>query len=387
MLTRQGWLVGAGAVALLGAGRLLGIFELFLLGAGAAALLLVCTLATALTRLRLDVARELHPPRVHAGSPSRVEVGVRNAGGRRTPVLRLRDPVARTRGAELLLGPLKPGERARAAYRLPTDRRGIIDVGPLSVIVSDPFGLTSVATPAAPVSQLTVYPRVDDVVAVPHTRGHDPHAGADHPNALGVVGEDFYALRPYVLGDDLRRVHWPSTARHDTLMVRQDELPWQGRVTILLDVRHRTHTTDTLEAAVSAAASVVTACWNRRDLVRVVTTDGRDTGYAAGHAHVEAIMEYLAVVGASGDAPVVRVLDSLRRSATGGALVVLVGHVAAAERDAIARLRNTFGALTLVTFGDGPGDGRGPEIRVTPETPFATAWNTAMKHRSTGALR
>jgi uncharacterized protein (DUF58 family) len=115
MLTRQGWLVGAGALGLLVAGRILGIFELFLLGAGAAGLLLVCTLATSLTRLRLDVSRELHPPRVHAGSPSRVEVAVRNAGGRRTPVLRLRDPVAGTRGAERLLGPLKGGPRARAA--------------------------------------------------------------------------------------------------------------------------------------------------------------------------------------------------------------------------------------------------------------------------------
>ncbi|MGH2684801.1 MAG: DUF58 domain-containing protein, partial [Actinomycetota bacterium] len=197
----------------------------------------------------------------------------------------------------------------------------------------------------------------------------------------------FYALRPYVQGDDLRRVHWPSTARHDSLMVRQDELPWQGRVTILLDVRRRTHTPDSLEAAVSAAASVVSACWNRRDLVRVVTTDGRDTGYAAGHAHIEAVMEHLAVVAASGDSPVLRVLDSLRRSATGGALVVLVGHVAAAERDAIVRLRNTFGALTLVTFGDNTGEQRPGEIRVTPDVPFATAWNTVMKRRSVGATR
>jgi uncharacterized protein (DUF58 family) len=190
-----------------------------------------------------------------------------------------------------------------------------------------------------------------------------------------------------VLGDDLRRVHWPSTARHDALMVRQDELPWQGRVTILLDVRHRTHDVDSLEAAVSAAASVVTACWNRRDLVRVVTTDGRDTGYAAGHAHIEAVMEHLAVIGPSGDAPLLRVLDALRRSATGGALVVLVGHVAPAERDAILRLRNTYGALTLVTFGDGAGEPKGSEIRVTREVPFATAWNTAMKRRGAGALR
>jgi len=49
---------------------------------------------------------------------------------------------------------------------------------------------------------------------------------------VGRVGDDFYALRPYVVGDDMRKVHWPSTARRDELMVRQDELPWQGRVTI-----------------------------------------------------------------------------------------------------------------------------------------------------------
>ncbi len=69
------------------------------------------------------------------------------------------------------------------------------------------------------------------------TTGNDPLAGAEHPNALGRGGEDFYALRHYVVGDDLRRVHWPSTARHDELMVRQDELPWQGRATVLVDVR------------------------------------------------------------------------------------------------------------------------------------------------------
>ena len=79
---------------------------------------------------------------------------------------------------------------------------------------------------------------------LPQTHGRDPHAGAEHPNAVARSGEDFYALRPYVVGDDLRRVHWPSTARHDELMVRQDELPWQGRATVLLDVRRGAHARD-----------------------------------------------------------------------------------------------------------------------------------------------
>ena len=153
---------------------------------------------------------------------------------------------------------------------------------------------------------------------VPHTSGDDPHAGADHPYALGRTGEDFYALRPYVVGDDLRRVHWPSTARHDELMVRQDELPWQGRATVLLDVRRSGHTADSLELAVSAAASVVTASWKRRDLVRLITTDGTDSGSPPGTPHVEAIMEFLATVAATSGGTLRGTIDALGAASHGG---------------------------------------------------------------------
>src|SRR5438046_425881 len=81
---------------------------------------------------------------------------------------------------------------------------------------------------------------------LPQTQGPDPLAGAEHPPALGVAGEDFYALRAYEMGDDLRRVHWPSTARVDELMIRQNEMPWQGRATVLLDTRAQAHEGDSL---------------------------------------------------------------------------------------------------------------------------------------------
>ena len=84
---------------------------------------------------------------------------------------------------------------------------------------------------------------------MPHSVGRDdPHAGADHPNVLGQGGEDFYTLREYVVGDDLRRVHWASTARRGELMVRQDEVPWQGRATVLLDARRDTTSRRVLRA-------------------------------------------------------------------------------------------------------------------------------------------
>ena len=171
-----------------------------------------------------------------------------------------------------------------------------MQIGPLEVVVGDPFGLTSLATVAAPKVALTVYPHVDQIDPLPYTTGHDPLAGARQPNSLGRTGEDFYALRPYVVGDDLRRIHWPSSARHDELLVRQNELPWQGRTTVLLDVRKAAHSGDSLEVAVSAAASIVAATARRNDLVRLVTTAGTDSDFAPGSDHVEAIMEHLAVV-------------------------------------------------------------------------------------------
>ena len=83
MLTRAG--VGAAVVAtgMFGAGRLLGAFELFLLGTGVAAIIAVSALATLTTRVRLDAERTLVPVRVHRGAPARVELSVTNTSSRR----------------------------------------------------------------------------------------------------------------------------------------------------------------------------------------------------------------------------------------------------------------------------------------------------------------
>src|SRR5690348_2734749 len=109
MLTRQGWMLAMLSIGLIVAGRIFAALELFLLGGTAGVLLLVTMAHIGLTKLRVAVDRELHPPRVHAGAPSRVDLRVENQGTRRTPVLGLRDAVSRTRGANLLVGPLEPG--------------------------------------------------------------------------------------------------------------------------------------------------------------------------------------------------------------------------------------------------------------------------------------
>ncbi|MBV8304510.1 MAG: DUF58 domain-containing protein [Acidimicrobiia bacterium] len=397
MITARGWTLLVGAAGLWVAGRMLGAVDLYVLGTGAAAVVGLATLLARLPGPRLEVRRELHPPRVYAGTESRVELIVRNAGSRRTPVFGLRDPFdGGRRQARFLVSPLAPGETARAAYRLPTERRGIFTLGPLEASVTDPFGLAARTLRVAPPSELTVYPHIDQIAPLPHTRGDDPLSGADHPTGVALSGEDFYALRAYEVGDDLRRVHWPSTARLDELMIRQNEMPWQARVTVLLDVRHRAHAGDSLELGVSAAASIVAACWQRGSLVRLVTTDGIDSGYGAAHAHVEAIMERLASVGPTRDDRFTGVLGSLTKPGNAGGFVALfTGEAPAKEVQNVARLQWRFASLTVVLFDRSAYDptaaarghrqtapATGSLVRVDSTTSFAPAWNQAFGGRS-----
>lgn len=393
MLTRSGWIVALVAGGLVAVGRLLGIFELFLLGAAGLVLVVGALAVVRRTPLRLDVSRTLHPPRVHAGSPSRVELSVRNRSSRRTPLLTVRDPVGRGRSATVALAPLGQSQTIRAAYRLPTERRGILRVGPLSVEVSDPFGLAALSTAAAPVTELTVWPAVEDVDPLPHTVSDDPHGGADQASALSAGGEDFYALRPYAPGDDLRRVHWRSTARWDELLVRQEERPWQGRGTVVLDCRRGSHSPASFERAVSAAASVVVACMRRHFLVRLVDTTGYDSGAAAGAAHVEALLERLATVEPVEAGRLSATVAGLRRPGNSGACAVLLGEPVAGDVDRLAHLRPPFAALAVVAF---PPARRGRALDaatsavpvVAEDGGFPEAWRRALRRtrRPAGAV-
>lgn len=403
ILTRQGWALGLAAVALVVAGRFFGTLELFLLGAAAAALLVAVVVRALLLRVDVAVRREVHPPRVHAGTPSRIDLEITNRGRRATPVLRLVDAVSGTRGADLGLGPMDPGATVRAAYRLPTERRGLVQIGPLHLVLGDPFGLTAVRIRAAGRTDLTVYPRIDNIAELPETAGHDPDAAEQSPTSLGRAGEEFFALRPFQIGDELRKVHWPSSARYDELQVRQTELPWQGRATVLLDLRSDVHTDASLDVAVSAVASIITATRRSGDLVRLVATDGTDSGFLPGNAAYSAILEYLATVPRSPGSSLMRLLDSLSRTSHGGALVVVSGALGPHDRTRIGAIRHRYATSTTVVVDRSAWDPTAPEtttddeahageVHITRSVPFATGWNRSVgrrgrAHKVSGALR
>jgi uncharacterized protein (DUF58 family) len=111
---------------------------------------------------------------------------------------------------------------------------------------------------------------------------------------VGQVGDEFYGLREYRPGDDLRRVHWKSTARLDQLIIRQPENLLQGRLTLAIDLRAPLHDTTTLEAALSAAASILSAAQRERVHIRLVSTAGADTGFGGTYNHCMAALDLLA---------------------------------------------------------------------------------------------
>ncbi len=369
-LTRAGWglLLTGGAGLVLG--WLFGLPEVVIVGLALLLLVGLALATTTLTSLRLEVVRTLHPDRVHAGDASRIDLTVRNTGRRRTPVLRLHDGVTGTPGADLLLAPLERAGRVRASYRLPTRRRGLLTVGPLEVELGDPFGLTEVAVVAAPASTLVVYPAVEAVAAASRSDGADPH-GWRTPG-LQSGGDEFHSLRPYVRGDDLRAVHWRTTARRDELTVRQHERHEQGRTTVLLDTRAPVHTDESFERAVSAAASLLLAAATRGDELRLLTTDGADSGYDAGPAALDAALEHLASVTTTSAGTDVRVDHP-------GTLVAVTTPAGA---DGLGRPTGPGRRYLVVierTAEDHGGRAAGAPgtIRVAPDQPFSDAWAAA----------
>jgi uncharacterized protein (DUF58 family) len=345
----------------------------------------------AIVRLRrhkivLVATRSLQPARAEAGTPGRADLALRNDGGRASGVLSATDAFdGGKRVARFLVPPLARGETAEAAYRLPTGRRGIYVVGPLTVSVTDTFGVAEATITATGTDRFVVYPRVEQVLPLPGSSSQEARVGSFQASRVP-IGLDFFGLREYEVGDDLRRVHWRSTARTGELMLRQDEMPWESRTTVLFDTRPATHTTESFERAVEVVASLVTAhCRGRRHL-RFLTTSGIEIR-SAGKERYPQIMEYLAEVAPEGADRFTSVIDNLRRTGVGGPLAAVVANAGKADLIALGALgaRNLVALALLrpsayggVDSGSAPAVPGALVVPISAGSPFRNAWNQAV---------
>lgn len=347
-LTGRGRALGATAVVLVVAGVLFGIEELF---AVAAAGLILLASSVGWVRWRpwaLRSARQVTPARVAAGDCARVELGIRNRAGRRSPVVAARDTFdGGHHWAAFSVAPLEPGETVRASYRVPTAERGVFEIGALRLEITDPFGLVSASRSGAAPSTLTVHPRIVALESSRRTDGADQHP-PDAGSVISQHGSDFYAVREYRTGDDLRRVHWPSTARLDELMIRQEETPSQGRLTVAVDLRPVTWADGGLETALSAAASVTDVALTDGLLVRLVTTTGVNTHFGASRLQRAIILDALASatvrVTARGTVELGRLVDAR----PGEAVIVVTSRSDAGQRMVAGFIHTRRRMLTAV---------------------------------------
>jgi uncharacterized protein (DUF58 family) len=312
-----------------------------------AVLLLVLPLISAWTvghsRYRLACTRVLEPNRVQVGMTARVLLRLENLSNFATGTLLLEDrlPYALGSRPRLVLERLSRRHASSVAYTVRADVRGRFEVGPLVVRLTDPFGLCEMTRSFPSVDRLVVIPQV---VTLPMLRLAGEYAGQgdSHARSVAVHGDDDVATREYRYGDDLRRVHWRSTARTGELMVRREEQPWDSRATIVLDTRASAHRgegpTASFEWAVSTVASIAEHLRHAGYKVRLVTDTRTDLDGSNGDT---ALIDHLAEVQLSDDGNLADAVEQVRRRSDGGLVIAVIGALDEGEAEVLSTLRRS----------------------------------------------
>ena len=281
MPTRQGWTIVVGGVIALVIGRVFGIVELFVIGAGLAAAVGVAVAVVRLHQPELAITRWAHPSVLTVGDTGRVDLLVENRAGFRSPRVDLTEPVGTSNSAHMTIAPLRAGDQVTAGYRVPATRRGVLEVGPAELERRDLLGLASLGLTAVGATELTVAPPTYEL-PMP-ALGHG--VLGRHLLALSqrVGPGEFHSLRDYVTGDEPRSIHWRASARSEELKVRQHEAQGVRRCIIVLDRDGDAYPApvtdeqaDVFERAVVVAGSLVVSADRVGLTTRFVTGGGVD---------------------------------------------------------------------------------------------------------------
>ena len=298
------------------------------------------------TRYKLACTRSLQPERAQVGATARVVLRLQNLSSLPTGTLLLEDrlPYALGSRPRLVLERLSRHQASSVAYSVRADVRGRYEIGPLVIRLTDPFGLCELTRAFPSIDHLTVTPQIVPLPAV-RLSGEYIGTGDSRARSVAVHGEDDAATREYRHGDDLRRVHWRSTARVGELMVRREEQPWESRATLILDIRKGAHRgegpTASFEWAVSAVASIATHLRQAGYRLRMVTDAvDIDATEAEGDG---TILDYLAEVKPFARVDLGRTAERLRRRSDGGLIIAVLGLLSPTDADLVAGFRGVNG--------------------------------------------
>ncbi len=350
----RSFLVAGGAAIICGVQ--IGERDFVRLGLLAALVPLLSWLLLRRTRHDVWVRRDVSSLQVEAGETAHVEVLVGNAGGR-TGTLLLEEEVPPALGEHprFVVDPLAADAMTTVRYLVPTENRGRYPLGPMHVRVTDSIGMVAIDQTLPTTATVLVTPRTEPLPQIPLT-GRWAGAGDNRTRDLLGGGSPDVTIREYRLGDDLRRIHWPTSARSGELMVRREEQEWQSRCTLLIDNRRLSHrgygATSSMETAVSAAASIIRNLVAHDFEVRLISATGQSSAHGwhqgARGATLSQQLERLALMGMTRHEQLST--DWIDESQHGGMLLAVLGHLGDADRRFLAGLAKAGDAAYAVVL-------------------------------------
>ncbi len=241
-----------------------GAASAFFMSAALMSLILVSYLAARFSGKSLTVRRRVND-RVFAWEPLAVSLEITNEGRWPLFLLKVSEKISPwfipDTPLDFIIPALWPGESAGLSYRIRGRKRGVHQVGPTQAVVSDPFGFFSRWVEMGGAEEAVVYPRPIPLEGAVMSGGSEAQAISTGERARGGgTGLEFYGIRDYQPGDELRRIHWPATAHHGRLTVIEFDQGVSDSIAVLLDCREGTDygsgAVTTFEVAVQAAASL-----------------------------------------------------------------------------------------------------------------------------------
>ena len=278
---------------------------------------------------------------------------------------------------------LAPGQRYELTYPIPTDHRGVYHLGPVTIGQSDPLRLVWSGSRDDRRDTLHVHPRIHRVAPMPSglSRDMDGQDATSAPQG----GVAFHSVREYVSGDSWRLIHWATSARLGTLMVRHNIVPNESHLVVVLDTSTAPYSDRTFEEAVSTAASLCVAAARagyRLDLRTTAHVRARLAGGRAGTDQLPSLLDACAEVRRGADAGLVPLCQTLPAD-SGAALTVVTGRVGADALGAVAVLSSRFLVTSLIQLADDlvvPTSLHGVRsVVVGSGGEFAKAWNRLIR--------
>jgi uncharacterized protein (DUF58 family) len=386
MPTTRGWAAIGAALALAVLWGTFGEDLLLALAVFLAASVTGGSLYVRLATPRLTLERQINPEQLHDGERALVDIHVRS--GRRIYRVAVEDRVHGLGAARFVADRIGKGDSLAGRYEVVCRPRGIYKVGPAKVSIGDPLGFVESTMLFGGSGRLVVYPRVEPLEGVPTGRGQDQTINTSRAAFWHSGGEDFFTLREYQQGDDLRKVHWPSSAHRDELMIKQLEMPWQSRAFVVLDPRVEPHASaESFEQAVRGAASTLRHLFRSGYTPTVWAGNGNGTVVSNAEAYRSA-MEELATIHPSRGIDLRRLIGRLRRSGmAGGVLVMVTGRPDDADLASFRLLSQDFYRTVVLSVSDGDDDAvlgfarlGAFVVRTTPDGLWGEAWRNAMEH-------